>query len=53
MRIHVVFHVSLLELYHDNTLPHWVKEPPPPIREVTEEGVNEQEWEVKEILLSH
>ena len=46
-RIHPVFHVSLLEPYHPNTLPGRVDPPPPP---VVVDG--EEEWEVAEILSS-
>jgi transposase InsO family protein len=47
MRIHPVFHASLLEPYHPNTLPsRSVPTPPPPI--VNAEG--EEEYEVSRIL---
>jgi hypothetical protein len=45
MRIHPVFHVSLLEPYRANTIPGRVQPPPPPIE--VEEG---EEFEVEEIL---
>jgi len=45
MRIHNTFHISLLELYHDNMLPSQRTQPPPPI---IIEG--EQEYELKEII---
>src|SRR5690606_34027559 len=44
MKIHPVFHVSLLEPYHANSLRQ--NEPPPPPIEVD----NELEWEVETIL---
>jgi hypothetical protein len=44
-RIHSVFHVSLLEPYHENQWAGRVQEPPPP-----EEIEGELEYEVKEIL---
>ena len=47
MKIHNVFHISLLRRYNED--PHGRKpERPPPI--VTEEG--EEEWEVEKILNS-
>ena len=52
MQVHPVFHVSLLELYHANTIPSWVEPPPPPIGKITEQGLDEREWEVEEILKS-
>jgi hypothetical protein len=45
MRIHPVFHVSLLEPYRTNTIPGRVQPPPPPI-----EVEGEEEFEVEEIL---
>jgi hypothetical protein len=45
MRIHPVFHVSLLEPYHANILPGREQPEPPP-----EEIEGEEEWEVKEVL---
>jgi hypothetical protein len=44
-RIHPVFHVSLLEPYHANTISGRTQPEPPPI-----EVDGEEEWEVKEIL---
>jgi hypothetical protein len=45
MKIHHVFHVSLLEPYHASNIPWRTHEPPPPI------VVNgEQKYEVEEIL---
>ena len=44
-RIHSVFHVSLLEPYHENQWAERVQEPPP-----SEEIEGELEYEVKEIL---
>jgi hypothetical protein len=31
MKIHHVFHVSLLEPYHASTIPEKIHDPPPPI----------------------
>ena len=45
MRIHPVFHSSLLRLDPDDPLPNQVIPPPPPI-----EVEGEEEWEVQEIL---
>ena len=45
MKIHPVFHVSLLEPYKESTLPGRVQEPPPPI-----EIEGDEEFEVSEIL---
>ena len=45
MKIHPVFHVSLLEPYKESTLPGRVQETPPPI-----EIEGEEEFEVSEIL---
>ena len=44
-KIHPVFHVSLLEPYHENKWEGRVQEPPPP-----EEIEGELEYEVEEIL---
>jgi hypothetical protein len=45
MRIHLVFHVSLLELYHASTIPRRVHDPLPPIE------INaEHEYEVEHNL---
>jgi len=45
MKIHPVFHISLLEPYKLSTIPGRTREPPPPI------VINdENEWEVEEIL---
>jgi hypothetical protein len=47
MKIHSMFHVSLLEPYHAATIPRKTHKPPPPII------VNgEQEYEIEEILNS-
>jgi hypothetical protein len=46
MRIHPVFHVSLLEPYRENTIKGRVQPPPPPPDEID----GELEYEVKEIL---
>jgi hypothetical protein len=47
MKIHLVFHVSLLQPYHASTIPRWVSKPPSPIK------VNgEQKYEVEEIINS-
>ena len=45
MKVHDVFHISLLEPYVPNTLPRRVEEPPPP---AIVDG--EPEYEVEEIL---
>ena len=45
MKIHNVFHVSLLEKYTPNTIPGRIQAPPPP---VIVDG--EPEYEVEEIL---
>jgi hypothetical protein len=45
MKIHLMFHVSLLEPYHTSTIPRKTHEPHPPI---VVDG--EQEYEVEEIL---
>ena len=45
MRIHNVFHVSLLEPYHENTLPGRIQPPPPPV-----EVNGDVEYEVEAIL---
>ena len=45
LRIHPVFHVSLLEKYHRNTIPNRVVPPPLPVI-----LNNEPEYEVEEIL---
>jgi hypothetical protein len=46
MRIHSVFHVSLLEPYRENTIEGRIQPPPPPPDEID----GELEYEVKEIL---
>jgi hypothetical protein len=45
MRIHHVFHVFLLELYHTSTIPRKIHDPLPPI-----EIDGEHEYEVEDIL---
>ncbi len=45
MKIHHVFHVSLLEFYHTSTIPRRIHDPFPPI-----EIDGEHEYEVEEIL---
>src|SRR5436190_11397924 len=45
MKVHLVFHISLLTPYHANTIPGRVQ-PPPPL--IIVEGF--QEFEVQEIL---
>jgi hypothetical protein len=45
MKIHLVFHVSLLELYLASTIPRRIHDPPPPI-----EVDDEQEYEMEDIL---
>ena len=47
MKIHKVFHVSLLEPVVKNTFPSRIQEPPPPV-----EVGSEEEFEVQEILNS-
>jgi len=45
MKIHPVFHVSLLEPYKPSAIPGRIQEPPPPV------VINdENEWEIEEIL---
>jgi hypothetical protein len=46
LRIHDVFHISLLEKYRQDTIPGRRRNPPPPI--VTPEG--DIEWEVDQVL---
>ncbi len=45
MRIHPMFHVSLLGPYHVSTIPRRIHDPPPPI-----EVDGEQEYEMEDIL---
>jgi hypothetical protein len=45
MKIHDVFHVSLLEKYIPNTIPGHLEEPPPPI--IVDD---EEHYEVEQIL---
>ncbi len=45
MKIHHVYHVSLLEFYHASTNPERIHDPPPLI-----EVYGEHEYEVKDIL---
>ena len=45
MKVHPIFHVSLLEPYTVNPFAGRVQEAPPPV-----EVEGEQEWEVKEVL---
>ena len=45
MKIHLVFHVSLLERYYVSTIPERTLQPPPSI-----EINNELEYEVEEVL---
>ena len=52
MHVHPVFHVSTLELYQPNTLKGRVEDPPAPLGEINEEGEDQREWEVEEILKS-
>jgi hypothetical protein len=47
MKIHHVFHVSLLESYHTSTIPRRIHDPPPPI-----EVDSEHEYEVRDIFNS-
>ena len=47
LKIHPIFHVSLLEPYRENTLPDCVQPPPPP---VILNNSNEPKFEVEEIL---
>ena len=49
MKVHSVFHVSLLKLYQANEISHCVQPPSLPVIVVTEEGESE-EYEVKVIL---
>jgi hypothetical protein len=45
MKIHLVFHVFLLEPYHTSIIPRKIHDPPPPI-----EIDGEHEYEVEDIL---
>jgi hypothetical protein len=45
MKIQIVFHVSLLKLYHTSTIPRRIYDPPPLI-----EINGEQEYEMEDIL---
>jgi len=45
MKIHPVFHVSLLDAYKPSTIPNRIQDPPPPV--VVDD---ELEWEVEEVL---
>ena len=45
MKVHYVFHVSLLEQYHPSTIPNRLRPQPPPV--VVE---SESEYEAEEIL---
>ncbi len=45
MKIHLVFHVSLLEPYRESTIPGQLPAPPPPI-----EINGEEEFEVSKII---
>jgi hypothetical protein len=47
MKIHLVFHISLLEPYHTFIIQGKIHDPPPPI-----EVNGEQEYEVEDILYS-
>jgi hypothetical protein len=47
MKIHPMFHISLLELYHASTNPRRIHDPPPPI-----EIDGEHEYEMEDILES-
>jgi hypothetical protein len=49
IRIHDVFHISLLRLAADDPLPRQ-RAPPPPLIIVIREGVNSLEYEVDEIV---
>ena len=46
MKLHPIFHVSLLETYHENTFPDRVQPPPPPV--IVDDDT--LEYEVEEIL---
>lgn len=46
MRIHDVFHISLLEPYRQDTIPGRQRKPPPPV--ITPKG--DIEWEVHLVL---
>jgi hypothetical protein len=45
IRIHLVFHVSLLELYHTYTIPRKIHDPSPPIQ-----VDGKHEYEMEDIL---
>ena len=49
MKIHPIFHISLLEPYHSNPLPGQQQATEPPPMAIHEE-TGEMEWEVREIL---
>ena len=51
MRIHPIFHVSLLEPYHGNTLEGRVEAPPPPISKITDKG-DDRQYEIDGVLNS-
>jgi hypothetical protein len=45
MKIHPVFHVSLLEPYKESTIPRWLPTPSPPI-----EINGKEEFEISKII---
>ena len=52
MKVHPVFHVSLLQPYMVNRWPGRTQDPPPPIGEITEDSEDNREWEVESIVKS-
>ena len=50
MKVHLVFHVSLLQHYAVNQWPGRTQDPPPPIGDITEDSEDNKEWEVESIM---
>ena len=49
-KIHDVFHVNLLEVYHPNTIPGRIELPPPPCSVAHDDGISYEEYEVESVL---